>query len=298
MFKSHQGGGVVRHAHGTPAPAGRPHSHDGHACSCGHEHMGRADPNALISARGLVYRRNGRTLIDHVDLDVMPGEIITLIGPNGAGKTTLVKLMLGIDRPDSGEIVRPQSTVIGYVPQSFNVDRAIPMTVRRFLTLGGAASQTSIDGVLADTGAQRVADQQLWQLSGGELQRVLIARALLRDPNFLVLDEPASGVDYAGEADLYDLIARLSEQRRLGVLLISHDLHVVMAKSDRVVCLNGHVCCSGKPETVSQHPEYVRLFGPAVASSFGVYTHHHDHAHDISGAALPIDPSRRGQAGT
>ncbi len=256
--------------------------------------MGPADPDALISARGLVYRRNGRTLIDHVDLDVMPGEIITLIGPNGAGKTTLVKLMLGIERPDSGEILRPAGTVVGYVPQSFDVDRAIPMTVQRFLTLGGEATAAASGAALAEVGASRIVHQQLWQLSGGEMQRVLIARALLRNPNLLVLDEPASGVDYTGEADLYDLIGQLSEKRHLGVLLISHDLHVVMGKSDRVVCLNGHVCCSGKPEAVAQHPEYMRMFGPSVASSFGVYTHHHDHAHDISGAPKPIGEAKRG----
>jgi zinc transport system ATP-binding protein len=236
-------------------------------------------------------------LIDGVDLDVHAGEIVTIIGPNGAGKTTLAKLMLGIVRPDHGKIARPTTTRVGYVPQSFEVDRAIPMTVGRFLALGIEAPREAVASALADAGAGRTIDQQLSQLSGGETQRVLIARALLRGPNLLVLDEPASGVDYTGEAELYDLIGRLRDARKLGVLLISHDLHVVMGKSDRVICLNGHVCCSGKPEAVAQDANYVRLFGPAAAKSFAVYTHHHDHAHDISGATHPIDetlPATRG----
>jgi zinc transport system ATP-binding protein len=196
--------------------------------------------------------------------------------------------MLGIEKPDGGTILRPAETRIGYVPQSFDVDRAMPMTVGRFLVLGNSATREQAVAALKDAGAERTIDQQLSQLSGGETQRVLIARALLRDPNLLVLDEPASGVDYAGEADLYDLIGSLSDERHLGVLLISHDLHVVMGKSDRVICLNGHVCCSGKPEAVAQHQEYARLFGANAARSFAVYTHHHDHAHDISGAPKPI----------
>lgn len=265
------------------------HRHDAGAdCSCGHDHRLPADSTALISVRGLGFRRNGRDILSAVDFDVRPGEIVTLIGPNGAGKTTLVKLVLGIEQPDRGYVARSASTRIGYVPQRFEVERAIPITVERFLVLGHAVSAESVANALKEVGAERTAHQQLSQLSGGETQRVLIARALLRNPNLLVLDEPARGVDYAGEADLYDLIGRLCEEHQLGVLLISHDLHVVMAKSDRVICLNGHVCCSGKPETVAQHAEYARLFGPQAASTLGVYLHHHDHEHDISGAPHPI----------
>jgi zinc transport system ATP-binding protein len=276
------------HAHG--------HAH-GAACGCGHDHSAMPDPAALASVRGVGFKRNGRDILSAIDLDVMPGEIVTLIGPNGAGKTTLVKLILGIEVPDVGRISMPASTRIGYVPQRFEISRTMPMAVSGFLTLGQPASKAEIAAVLKDVGAERTVDQQLSQLSGGETQRVLIARALLRNPNLLVLDEPARGVDYVGEADLYDLISRIRDERRLGVLLISHDLHVVMAKSDRVICLNGHVCCSGKPETVAQHAEYARLFGPNAASALGVYLHHHDHEHDISGAAHPVSdvsPSKRG----
>lgn len=268
-----------------------------HTSSCGHDHgpahgsaraRGR-DGEALISAHGLWFRRGGRDIISNVDLDVRPGEIVTLIGPNGAGKTTLVRLVLGIEKPDRGLIVRPTSTRIGYVPQRFEVDSAIPMTVEGFLALGGSASSADIAKALDEVGAGRTRRQQLSKLSGGETQRVLIARALLRQPNLLILDEPASGVDFTGEAELYELVAKLRDERHLGVLLISHDLHVVMARSDRVICLNGHVCCSGEPEHVSQHTEYARIFGSQGAAALSVYRHHHDHAHDLAGEPKPLD---------
>lgn len=285
-------------------------SHLGHASphpaascgpNCGHDHSHGRDAapadGALISGRGLWLRRGGRDIIADVSLDVRRGEIVTLIGPNGAGKTTLVRLVLGIEKPDSGRIIRPASTRIGYVPQRFEVDAAIPMTVQGFLALGSSVSAKEIGNALDEVGARRTERQQLSKLSGGETQRVLIARALLRQPNLLILDEPASGVDFAGEAELYELVGKLRDERHLGILLVSHDLHVVMAKSDRVICLNGHVCCSGEPEHVSQHSEYARIFGPKGASSLSVYRHHHDHAHDLAGELKPLgsdDPHGRG----
>jgi zinc transport system ATP-binding protein len=257
-----------------------------------HNHGRDAAPadGALISARGLWLRRGGRDILVDVSLDVRSGEIVTVIGPNGAGKTTLVRLVLGIEQPDRGRIIRPASTRIGYVPQRFKVDAAIPMTVEGFLALGGSASAAEIANALDEVGVRRTGQQQLSRLSGGETQRVLIARALLRQPNLLILDEPASGVDFAGEAELYELVGKLRDERHLGILLVSHDLHVVMAKSDRVICLNGHVCCSGEPEHVSQHTEYARIFGPKGASSLSVYRHHHDHAHDLAGEPKPLAP--------
>ncbi len=278
------------------------HSHDTHppsapACGCGHVHACPPDRSALVSARGLSLRRGGRDLLIGVDLDVRPGEIVTLIGPNGAGKSTLVKLILGIERPDSGTILKPATTRIGYVPQRFEVEPAIPMTVGGFLALGHRVSGAQVLAALTEAGAGRLVNQQLSRLSGGETQRVLIARALLRDPNLLVLDEPASGVDHAGEADLYQLISDLRDKRQLGVLLVSHDLHVVMARSDRVLCLNGHVCCSGQPEAVAQHAEYARLFGPDGGRMLAPYRHHHDHKHEISGSLrTPDSPTPRGGA--
>lgn len=271
------------------AGAGR-HFEHGPACGCGHHETTPPDPSALISARALAIHRGGRPVLSGVDLDVHPREIVTIIGPNGAGKSTLVKLVLGILKPDSGTLIVRPGARIGYVPQQFKPDSAIPMTVTRLLALGGAGRQASktVKDVLAEAGVAHTADQQISDLSGGETQRVLIARALLRSPDLLVLDEPTSGVDYAGEAELYDLIASLRDARGVGVLLVSHDLHLVMAKSDRVLCLNGHVCCSGRPEAVARNQEYQRLFGPEAARSLAVYHHHHDHRHDVSGAALPV----------
>ena len=296
LRESHGDG--AQHRHGHAHDHGPAHHHD-HAHDHDHHHHHEHTPQpfrdgALVSARGLGLARGGRPILEHIDLDIGAGEIVTLIGPNGAGKTTLVRVLLGLDTPDTGEIRRRADLVVGYAPQRFDRDPAIPMTVRRFLTLATRVGDDRIASVLAEVGAARVIDQQLYGLSGGELQRVILARALIRDPDLLVLDEPVRGVDYVGEAELYSLIGRLRTARGLGVLLVSHDLHVVMAQSDRVVCLNRHVCCHGVPETVSQHPEYVRLFGPA-ARNFAIYTHDHDHAHDLAGAPLPAGSSSKAQ---
>ncbi|HUS98508.1 MAG TPA: metal ABC transporter ATP-binding protein [Hyphomicrobiaceae bacterium] len=284
----------------------------GHSLTCKHEcpPQGQAEskaafnPDALISARGLGITRNGRDLLIDVDLDICEREIVTLIGPNGAGKTTLVRVLLGLERPDRGEVRRRADLRVGYVPQRFDVDAVIPMTVERFLMLGGHDSPDRVGAILTEVDASYTRSQQLIELSGGELQRVVLARALLRAPNLLMLDEPVQGVDYAGEAELYNLIGRLRDDHGFGVLLVSHDLHIVMAKSDRVLCLNRHVCCTGAPETVAQHPAYERLFGAEAARAFAVYRHHHDHSHDIAGLPHPVrteateDPDPAGGGGS
>jgi zinc transport system ATP-binding protein len=256
-----------------------------------HAHAGAGplahDADALISARSLWLARAGRAILQGVDIDIAAREILTVIGPNGAGKTTLVRVLLGLEAADRGTTRRKHGLVVGYVPQSFEVDRAIPLTVVRFVGLGRRADEEELQEALAEVGAARLGDRQLAELSGGELQRVLLARALVRSPGLLVLDEPVRGVDYAGEAELYTLIGRLRSERGFGVLLVSHDLHVVMAQSDRVICLNRHVCCSGVPQSVAQHPEYARLFGPQAARAFGLYHHHHDHRHDLAGEPHP-----------
>jgi zinc transport system ATP-binding protein len=246
--------------------------------------------DALISARALWLTRGGRAILQGVDIDVGPGEIVTLIGPNGAGKTTLVRVLLGLQAPDSGTTMRKPGLLVGYAPQRFEIDPAIPLTAARFVAIGRGVDRNEVASALAEVGAGAVAERQLADLSGGELQRVILARSLGRSPGLLVLDEPLRGVDYAGTAELYALIGRLRTQRMLGVLLVSHDLHVVMAQSDRVVCLNRHVCCSGVPHTVAQHPEYARLFGPQAARAFGLYQHQHDHRHDLAGDPHPVAP--------
>ena len=286
----------------TDRPLPRPaHDHRGDLDHPHHHHHADAgagaalphDSNALISARSLWLSRSGRTILQGIDIDIAANEILTLIGPNGAGKTTLVRVLLGLEASDKGTTRRKPGLVVGYVPQRFEVDRAIPLTVERFIRLGRRADQPDIDRVLRQVGAETLGDRQLCELSGGELQRVVLARALIRSPRLLVLDEPVRGVDFAGEAELYNLIGRLRTEHGFGVLLVSHDLHVVMAQSDRVICLNRHVCCSGVPDTVAQHPEYARLFGPQAAHAFGVYQHRHDHSHDLAGAPCPAEGGNR-----
>ncbi len=270
----------------TPLPPlAQPHNdHGGHQWTPPLPH----DTTALVSARGLMLSRGGRPILTGVDIDIAPGEIVTVIGPNGAGKSMLVRSLLGLERLDSGSVRRRQPLVIGYAPQRFDIDRAVPLTAARFVALGRpAATRAEIEHALAAVGAGALPERQLSVLSGGELQRVVLARALIRSPDLLVLDEPARGVDYAGEAELYTLIGRLRTERGFGVLLVSHDLHVVMAQSDRVICLNRHVCCSGVPQSVAQHPEYARLFGPQAAHALAVYEHAHDHSHDLAGAPCP-----------
>lgn len=249
---------------------------------------GAGDTHGLVDADGITVRLGGRAVLENVRISVDRGEIVTLIGPNGSGKTTLVRVILGLHKPDRGHIRRRSDLKIGYVPQRLTVDPVLPLTGRRFLELGGRQAESALDAVGEEVGARDLLDQQIQDLSGGELQRMTLARALLRDPDLLVLDEPFQGVDFGGQLALFDLIGQARRRRGCGVLLVSHDLHLVMAGTDRVVCLNGHVCCSGKPDAVSRHPDYLALFGPRAAQSLAVYTHDHDHSHDLSGHVVPL----------
>ncbi|MDH3232152.1 MAG: ATP-binding cassette domain-containing protein [Alphaproteobacteria bacterium] len=243
----------------------------------------------LITAQDVSVRRAGKTLLEHVNIEVAPDEIVTLIGPNGAGKTTLIRVLLGIMLPDAGTVHRRAGLRIGYVPQRFEADPVLPLTVARFLTLGSERPAVgALDRILDETGIAALRGAPLHALSGGELQRAVLARALLRAPELLILDEPVQGVDFSGQLDLYDLVGRLKRDYGCGVLMVSHDLHVVMRATDRVVCINRHLCCAGQPEAVSRHPEYVSLFGPR-AGELAVYTHEHDHAHDLAGHVVPAD---------
>ncbi len=237
----------------------------------------------LIRLSRVSVRYAGRSVLDGVDVAVRRGEIVTVIGPNGSGKTTLVRAAIGLVAPDEGEVERREDLRIGYVPQHLEVDRTLPLTVGRFLALSGASSRADHQTALAEVGVAYALDGPFQALSGGEAKRVTLARALLRRPDLLVLDEPMSSVDVAGQAEFYDLIGELRDRRECGVLLVSHDLHLVMRATDTVVCLNGHVCCSGRPDSVSRDPEYLALFGPRVAETLGVYAHDHDHRHDLAG---------------
>ncbi|WP_207481162.1 zinc ABC transporter ATP-binding protein ZnuC [Arenibaculum pallidiluteum] len=250
---------------------------------------GAARRGELVRLDGVTVRFGGRPALSAINLDLHAAEVVTVIGPNGAGKSTLARVVLGLEAPEAGRVWRRPGLRIGYMPQRLVVDPVLPLPVGRLLTLTRRASAREVASVLDEVGAGHLVGRAVQTLSGGEMQRVMLARALVGGPDLLVLDEPAQNVDVVGQAELYDLVARFRRERGCGVLMISHDLHVVMAATDRVVCLHGHVCCSGAPEDVGRHPEYLALFGPAAASSLAVYAHAHGHRHTADGRVEPLD---------
>lgn len=237
---------------------------------------------SLIDVDALSVRHGDRTILHDVTLTVRPGEILTIVGPNGSGKSTLVRAMIGALRPGTGRIRRRTDLRIGYVPQKLPIDGTLPLTVRRFLNLPTRTTEDRVDAALTRAGLPQVARQQLGNLSGGQLQRVLLARALLGEPHVLILDEPTQGLDQPGSAAFYRQIETIRAETGCAVVMVSHDLHVVMAASDRVVCLNGHVCCEGHPEQVASAPAYRALFGTGTQGALALYRHEHahDHHHD------------------
>jgi zinc transport system ATP-binding protein len=241
--------------------------------------------DTVLRVQGVSKRFGGLQALSDVGITIQRGQVYGLIGPNGAGKTTLVRVVLGLLQPDSGNVRRAPRLRIGYMPQKLHVDATLPLSVLRFLRLVPGVDRQRALAALAEVGAEQVIDSPLQSISGGEMQRVLLARALLREPQLLVLDEPVQGVDVAGQAELYRLISRLRERHGCGVLMVSHDLHLVMSATDQVVCLNRHVCCSGHPEQVSGDPAFIELFGQD-AKSLAVYHHHHDHDHDLHGGVV------------
>lgn len=229
-----------------------------------------------------VFRANS-AIIENISLTLHRGEIVTVIGPNGAGKSTLIKTALGIISPDRGAITRSKKLRMGYVPQTISLDIGMPLTVQRFLLLSPQASIGRLPQTLELVGATGLLEHSMHTLSGGEMRRILLGRALLAEPDILILDEPTAGVDISGQAALYQLIQKIRQQYQCGILLVSHDLHIVMAATDRVFCLNRHLCCSGRPEQVRAHPQYIAIFGAQAAAEIGVYRHHHNHQHDLHG---------------
>lgn len=228
--------------------------------------------------RAGVFRR-GRWLVRDVDLTIEAGEIVTLIGPNGSGKSTTAKMALGVLQPDEGSADRRAGLEVAYVPQKLAIDWTLPLNVNRFMHLTGRITDAQAHSAMEATGVAHLGASEVRTLSGGEFQRVSLARAIARKPELLVLDEPVQGVDFTGEIALYELIKTIRNELNCGILLISHDLHVVMAATDRVICLNGHVCCAGTPTAVISNPEYKKLFGSRATPALALYEHHHDHTH-------------------
>lgn len=237
---------------------------------------------ALVDARHIGYRIGDRQILHDISFELEPGQITTIIGPNGAGKSSLVHIVIGLSPNFEGQLQRQRGLTMGYLPQKSRINPLMPITVRRLMSLTRRASASAIHQALQKTGVDYLVDQQVSSLSGGEMQRVMLARTLLGKPDLLVLDEPTAGVDITGEAQMYDLIAQIRDEIGCAILMVSHDLHLVMSKTDQVLCLNHHLCCSGQPEAVSKHPEYLALFGEQ-AGSLAVYTHQHDHVHELDG---------------
>ncbi len=245
-----------------------------------------ADPLLRVEHVDLTLGRHH--VLQDVSLELYRDQIMTVIGLNGSGKTTLLRVILGLQRPDGGRVWLRPGIRIGYMPQKLLIEDTLPLTVARFMTLGMKAGRRQLEAALIETGAVRVLDSPLAAISGGELQRVLLARALLRQPELLVLDEPVQSVDVAGQFELYDLLGSIRRRHGCSILMVSHDLHLVLPTADQVICMNHHVCCAGPPELVSRHPAYRELFGTEQAR-LAVYRHHHDHRHDAHGEVISPD---------
>lgn len=244
-----------------------------------------SDTDWLLKAESISVKQQNRILVDNASLTLKPRQIVSLIGPNGAGKTTLIRALMKLSPISSGRLLRQNSLKIGYMPQKLNLDPGLPINVESFLKLTGADTKT-LERCSQLTDVACIYQNHLQKLSGGELQRVLLCRAILQQPSLLVLDEPAQGLDVNGQAELYELITQLRDDLGCGILMVSHDLHFVMAATDEVICLNQHICCHGHPEKVSSDPEYLQLFGQNTAANVALYTHHHDHEHTVHGEVV------------
>ena len=246
--------------------------------------MQSIEPYTLVELKNAGIKKAGRWLVRNISFEIRSGEIVTLIGPNGAGKTTSAKMALGLVELNEGVSIQKPDLRVGYVPQKISIDWTLPLHVDRFLNLSGHCSRTEIDTALAKTGASHLLKSEVKTLSGGEFQRVLLARAIVKKPELLVLDEPVQGVDNSGEEALYGLIETIAKDLNCGILLISHDLHFVMSATTHVICLNRHICCSGSPKAVSTSAEFRSLYGSKISANLALYEHMHDHTHRSDGS--------------
>ena len=239
--------------------------------------------NPLVKLENAGVYKSSKWLVRGISFEIYNGQIVTLIGPNGSGKTTTAKMILNILNTDEG-LVTNNTNKVAYVPQKINIDWTMPLRVIDFMKITSSLNNHLITKSLMLTGVEKLLYNEVHSLSGGEFQRVLIARAVAKKPDLLVLDEPVQGVDFNGEIDLYNLIKKISDELNCGILLISHDMHFVMSATDHVICLNGHICCSGTPSTVIKNPAYIKLFGEHNAETLSYYQHHHDHSHNSDGS--------------
>jgi len=243
--------------------------------------------NYLINCKDVSVSYGEKKILDNISFAVEPSQIVTIIGPNGSGKTTLLKICCGLIAPSQGTITRNKDLTIGYMPQKITIDKVLPLTVRRFLRLNGKGSNMrslgNVEQIAEEFGISHLLSSQIHDISGGEMQRVMLARAILLEPNLLILDEPTQGLDINGQAEFYKIIGQVRKTVGCGILLVSHDLNMVMASTDRVLCLNRHICCEGTPEDINNHPEYIAMFGKKAAENIAIYTHEHDHTHCLDG---------------
>ena len=235
---------------------------------------------SLISAEGIGVQYGARRVLQHMNFSIDAGEVVTIVGPNGAGKSVFLRVLIGAEQPSEGRVNRTHGLAIGYVPQRLSIGQTMPMSVARFLALSSSQNASQNQAMLARVGIPDRAKEQMASLSGGEFQRVLLAHALLGEPQVLILDEPTQGLDQPAVAAFYRLIEEVRDERGCAILMVSHDLNVVMRRSDRVICLNGHICCEGTPSDVSLAPEYQALFGVDNEGALALYHHEHDHSHD------------------
>ncbi len=234
----------------------------------------------LVDVQAVNLNITGRQILENINFTIKIGEIVTVIGPNGAGKTALLRVILGLNKATSGQIVKKDNLRIGYMPQALNLESLMPITAERFLWLSPRADKAKCAKVIEELKIGSLLKYPMQTLSGGETQRVLLARALLNEPELLVLDEPAQGVDVNGQAELYKLISDIRKRINCAIIMVSHDLHLVISGTDKVICLNRHICCYGSPDSITKNPHFIELFGNKIANELALYTHHHDHSHD------------------
>lgn len=233
----------------------------------------------LVELQQVELKARARVILENINLSVGQGEVVTIVGPNGCGKSMLIKIILGLVKPTFGTVNLRQKMRIGYMPQNLALESLMPLTVERFLQLSPRATKEKCQRFANELNITHILNNPVNAISGGERQRTLLARALLNDPELLVLDEPAQGIDINGQATMYDYIVAMRDKLQCSIIMVSHDLHLVIAGTDKVICLNQHICCSGCPEEITKHPEFINIFGEQVATSLALYTHKHDHEH-------------------